>query len=143
MKPTEVRQSGNAVHPVSERQINTAYNDDQTAIFGGSLRYKPDKAIRIGYRNVHGFPDPTNAMIYDTLRGECGEFGYNFDLQSFGEVNRRWNMLPQDRQFRSITKGWWEKPGIFLSWLQNDEEDAIQYGGIATAVNHRLTSSKV
>ena len=145
MKPTGAAQSGvNTAHAGPEMRRNTVVqNEEHITSFGGNLEYKPANSIRIGYRNVHGFPDPTNAMKYDTLRRECGEYGYRFDLQSFGEVNRRWNILPQNKQFRALTRGWWEKPGIFLSWLHNDEEDSIQYGGVATAVNHRLTSSKV
>ena len=107
MKPTEQAQSEvNAAHAGPGMRRNTAEDDGHEAIFGGNLSYKPTNAIRIGYRNIHGFPDPNNSLKYDTLRRECGEYGHQFDFQSFGEVNRRWNILPQDKQFRELTKGW-------------------------------------
>ena len=142
MKPTVLARSGDAVHARPTMRRNPAYNEGLLGCFGGNLRHKPNNAIRIGYQNIHGFPEPTNTVKYDTLRQESGEYRYQFDLHSFREVNRRWNILPQDKQFRALTKGWWEKPGIFLSWLHNDEEDVIQYGQVATVANHCLTSSK-
>ena len=82
MKPTVEAQSGDAAHTRPETRRNPAYNDKQLAIFEGNLSHKPNNAIRIGYQNTHGFPDPTNAVKYDTLRQECGEYGHQFDLQS-------------------------------------------------------------
>ena len=99
MKPNVEAWSGDAAHARPETQRNTAYDKQHMATFGGNLSHKPNNAIRIGYQNIHGFLDPTNAMKYDTLGQECGEYGHQFDLQSFGEVNRRWNILPQDKQF--------------------------------------------
>ena len=99
MKPTVEVQSGDAAHTGPEMRRNTAHNEEQMAIFGGDISHKPDNVIRIKYQNTHGFQEQLNAVKYDTLRRECREYGYQFDLQSFGEVNRRWNILPQDKQF--------------------------------------------
>ena len=89
MKPTVEERRGDAAHTKPTLWRITVYDRNQLGSFGGNLHHKPNNTIRIGYRNIHGFPDPTNAVKYDTLRRESGEYGYQFDLQSFGEVNRR------------------------------------------------------
>ena len=83
MKPTIEARSGDAAHTGPETRRNPAYDNEQLGCFGGNLSHKPNNAIRRGYRNIHGFPDPTNAVKYDTLRQESGEYGHQFDLQSF------------------------------------------------------------
>ena len=57
--------------------------------FGADINTKPENVLRIGCKNIHGFPNPqTNPVKYDTLKSESGEYGFSFDLQSYIETNR-------------------------------------------------------
>ena len=111
--------------------------------FGADINTKPENVIRIGCKNIHGFPHPHSQPVkYDTLREESGEYGFSFDLQSFVETNRRWNKVHHTQQLRELTKGWWDRPSFQLSWLRDSETDPMQFGGVATITNKYITSCK-
>ena len=60
--------------------------------FGGNTDDKQDNICRIGCRNIGGFPSKENqSEKYNMLRAESAENGLGLDIQSFIEVNRRWN----------------------------------------------------
>ena len=45
-------------------------------IFGASIYGKPDNAIQVGFKNIHGFPNlATQQVKYDVLRAESRENG--------------------------------------------------------------------
>ena len=56
--------------------------------FGSSLYHQTKESIRIGFKNVNGFPDESQEVKYGTLQQECTEHGYGFDIQSFIKTNR-------------------------------------------------------
>ena len=64
-----------------------------------------------------------------------------FDIQSFIEVNRRWNRVEEGKRFKDATKGWWNRASTMLSWLDNGGQGEFQYGGVATIMLHKWTSS--
>ena len=87
--------------PEIRREVNAGI------LFGGNIQTRPEGVIRIGFRNNNGFPNEAkDPEKYDTLRAESGENGFGFDIQSFVDVNRRWNVLPHNKQFRALTQGW-------------------------------------
>ena len=123
--------------PERWREVN------EDIFFGGNIQIRPEGVIRIGFRNINGFPNEANdPEKYDALRAESGENGFDFDIQSFVEVNRRWNVLPSNKQFRVLTQGWWDRAWQTLAWLRNDDMSPYQYGRIATILNRYLTSTK-
>ena len=81
-------------------------------------------------------------MKFDYLKAESAENGYGFNIQSFGETNRRWNILPHYKQLRAITNDWWERPSYQIAHLRDGDKNEIQYGGVATVCDKQFTSSK-
>ena len=64
---------------VGEDQRTTATKE----FFGADIQHKPDNVLRIGFKNINGFPNKsTNQVKYDVLRTESGDDGFQFDLQS-------------------------------------------------------------
>ena len=123
-------------------QLHTTLQNKQD-LFGARIDKKPSNVIRIGFKNIHGFPSPTTQQVkYDVLQAESSEHGFNFDLQSYIETNKRWNRVHHSQHIRGLTKGWWEKPCFQLAWLKDTKETTIQFGGIATITNKYITSCR-
>ena len=113
-------------------------------IFGGNIENKRDDICRIGCRNIGGFPsEETQSEKYDALREESAENGFGFDIQSFIEVNKRWNRIEEGKRFKDVTKGWWNRASTTTSWLDDGGQGDFQYGGVATIMSHRWTSSRI
>ena len=118
-------------------------NTNTTNFFGADIKHKPHNAIRIGFKNINGFPNPhTHQVKYDTLRAESSEHGMQFDLQSYIETNKRWNKVHPSQHIKELTKGWWEKPSYQLAWLKDHDQSPAQYGGIATITSKQITSCR-
>jgi len=115
----------------------------QQDIFGADITRKPENVLRIGCKNIHGFPHPRSQQVkYDVLRSESSENGFQFDLQSLLETNKRWNKVHHTEQIRELTKGWWEKPSYQLSWLRDHDDESFQFGGVATITSKYITSCR-
>ena len=130
-----------------ERQRNgeqtTQNKINQKDIFGANIHNKQDNVIRLGFKNIHGFPNPhTQQVKYDVLQAESSEHGFNFDIQSYLETNKRWNRVHHSQHLKELTKGWWEKPSIQMAWLKDKETSTIQYGGVPTITNKYTTSCR-
>ena len=111
--------------------------------FGGTIDQKLENVFRIGCRNIGGFPnEELQSEKFDVLREESAENGIGFDFQSFMEVNRRWNRVEEGKRFKDETRGWWNRASTTLSWLDDGGQGEFQYGGIATIMSHKLTSSR-
>ena len=128
------------------RRNNTIRNQEHTVtkdILGADILYKPDNVLRIGFKNINRFLNPaTNQVKYDVLQAESGEHGFQFDLQSYIETNRRWNRVDPLQHLCELTKGWWERPSYQLGWLRDNDSAQSQYGGIATIATKHLTSCR-
>ena len=79
-----------------------------------------------------------NTMHY---KQKVQKMNLEFDIQSFIEVNRRWNRVEEGKRFKDATKGWWNRASTMLSWLDNGGQGEFQYGGVATIMLHKWTSS--
>ena len=115
-------------------------NDKQ--IYGADINNQPDNVIRIGVKNVHGFPERGDHVKFDAMQEESAEHGHRYNIQSFVETNKRWNVMPLDKKLPELTKEWWEKASYQLAWLRDDDTYHQQYGGVATVINKILTSCK-
>ena len=72
--------------------------------FGGNIEQKQENVYRIGCRNIGGFPSKENqSEKYDALQEESAENGLGFDIQSFIEVNKRWNQIEEGKRFKDVT----------------------------------------
>ena len=65
-------------------------------------------------------------MKFDYLKAESAENGHGFNIQSFGETNQRWNVLPHYKQLRAITEGWWERPSYQIAIKMKYNMDGLQ-----------------
>ena len=127
---------------VLTRKLPTRKDTEPKGMFGANIQYRPVDTIRIGFKNIHGFPAENNDVKFDYLKSESAENGYGFNIQSFGETNRRWNVLPHYKQLRAITEGWWERPSYQIAYLRDGDKNETQYGGVATICDKQLTSLK-
>ena len=69
--------------------------------------------------------------------------GLGFDIQSFIEVNKRWNRIEERKRFKDVTKGWWNRASTTMSWLDDGGQGDFQYGGVVTIMSHKWTSSRI
>ena len=77
------------------------------------------------------------------MRAESAENGLGLDIQSFIEVNRRWNQVEEGKRFKDLKKGWWNRASTTTAWLNDGGEGDFQYGGVATIMLHRWASCRI
>ena len=52
--------------PIQSKQTYTEHQE----FFGANIAYRPNDVIRIGYKNIHGFPSADNDVKFDYLQAE-------------------------------------------------------------------------
>ena len=125
----------------SNQAIKTNQNNGKQ-IYRADISNQPDNVIRLGVKNVHGFPDRGDHVKFDALQEESVEHGHGYNIQSFMETNKRWNILALEKKLPELTKEWWEKASYQLAWLRDDDAYHQQYGGVATVIDKILRSCK-
>ena len=104
-------------HQLTTETIKTTKNNQNSdkQIYRADINNRVDNVIRLGVKNIHGFPDRGDHVKFDALQEESAEYGHGYNIQSFVETNKRWNVLPLDKKLPELTKDWWEKVSYQLA----------------------------
>ena len=83
------------------KQTNKNNQNSNKQIYRADISNQQDNVIRLGVKNVHGFPDRGDHVKFDALQEESAEHGHGYNIQSFVQTNKRWNILPLDKNFQN------------------------------------------
>jgi len=98
--------------------------------FGDVITVKPKNTLRIGFKNVGGFPGQQGKLKEDIIK--VGLKKWEFDVFGFAETNLDWRMLKEEDKLPLRTQEWWETQNI--SWSHNrtcTPRQPRQFGGTA------------
>ena len=63
-------------------------NSNNKQIYDADINNRPGNVIRLGVKNVHGFPDKGDHVKYDTLQEESAEHGHRYNVQTYNHLWR-------------------------------------------------------
>ncbi len=112
-------------------------------IYGNEIKNnnKETDSLRIGFININGIPSfNSHAKNNETYQAMLKN---KMDVMGFAEINKNWDKIEENHQWRQRTRHWWEAAKTSMSFNSNDcSSSDFQPGGtIVTAINraaHRV-----
>ena len=113
--------SDNEFEPIIEKETDMD-------IYGDCSRYKFSSDIRIGFLNVHGFPEK-DMDKYDRIKDMvCTNM---LDVLGTVENNTFWPKSEVDNNIHELTYDWWRKRSVSVAYNKHTCRKLFQPGGCA------------